>query len=191
MPQAKALSPQQLRAAFAHVRGGRYPERDRAMLALAFYAGLRAAEIASLRWFMVTDAEGRVADIVVVSNAIAKRGSGGEIPMAPDLRAALTALHAVRSPAPDEFVVDSERGEHMTAHGVVQFFRRRFRELGFSGASSHSGRRTFITACARKASFVGGSMKDVMALARHRSLAITTAYVVSEEGARRKLVALI
>ncbi len=191
MPQAKALNQSQLRAAFAHVRNGRYPQRDRAMLALSFYAGLRAAEIAALRWSMVTDAAGAVGDVVVVPGTIAKKGSGGEIPMAPDLRTALVSLHAVRDPAPDEFVIRSERGERMSPHGVVQWFRRRFAELGFSGASSHSGRRTFITSCARKAALVGGSMKDAMVLARHRSLAVTTAYVVSEEGARRRLVAAI
>jgi integrase/recombinase XerD len=132
-----------------------------------------------------------VGDVVVVPKSVAKKGSGGEIPMATELRAALVALHAGRKCASDEFVVRSERGAGMTAHGVVQWFRRRFAELGFEGASSHSGRRTFITTCARKASLAGGSMKDVMVLARHRSLSVTTAYVVSEEGARRKLVALI
>jgi hypothetical protein len=80
----------------------------------------------------------------------AKGKSGGRtIPMNAELHAALLALREV---VPDKVRADwpiaySERGGYSAA-SIVNLFDRWYRELGFQGASSHSGRRTFITAAA-------------------------------------------
>ena len=56
--QAKIDRPTQERAMLGYVDTTRYPARDRVMLLLSIKAGLRAKEIASLTWAMVTDASG-------------------------------------------------------------------------------------------------------------------------------------
>jgi integrase len=66
-----------------------------------------------------------------------------------------------------------------------------YRDLGFTGCSSHSGRRTFITNAARKISTVGGSMRNVQMLARHSSLNMTQQYVEADKNAMRKVVDLV
>ena len=66
-----------------------------------------------------------------------------------------------------------------------------YRGLGMFGCSSHSGRRTFITNAARKISTVGGSLRDVQALAGHASLAVTQRYIEGDSEARRKIVDLL
>lgn len=58
-------------------------------------------------------------------------------------------------------------------------------------SSSHSGRRTFITNCARNVSKAGGSIRDVMALAGHRHLATTQRYVEQDPEAQKSLISLI
>ena len=63
--------------------------------------------------------------------------------------------------------------------------------LGFAGCSSHSGRRTFITRAARKASEAVGSLRDVQQLAGHASLNMTQRYIEGDSDAKRKLVNLI
>jgi integrase len=76
--QAKVLSDAQVRAALGHVdSSSRYPERDRVMILLSVKAGLRAKEIASLTWSMVTDAQGQLGDAIHLPNSASKGKNGG------------------------------------------------------------------------------------------------------------------
>lgn len=184
--QAKTLTNGELLAALRATRKTRYPTRDRAMLLLSAKAGLRAAEIAGLTWPMVLDASGRLADHIALDNSIAKKGSGRLIPIHPLLRNSLAALR--RQAGSEASVISSERGERMRAGSVVNWFRAFYASLGLIGCSSHSGRRTFITMAARRVSKAGGSIRDVQALAGHRSLSHTQRYIEANTKAQRRLV---
>jgi integrase len=189
--QAKTLTRQQVRAALHRARRGRYPERDRAMVLLSVKAGLRAGEIAKLTWSMVLDADGRVADRIELHDIAAKKGSGRTIPLHPELRRTLLLLR--RLTGAEGAVLRSERGgaQGMRPGSVVNWFRQLYRELGLSGCSSHSGRRTFITNAARLVFKAGGSLRDVQQLAGHRSIEQTQAYIDGSARAKRRLVALL
>ena len=146
------------------------------MFLLSIKAGLRAKEIASVTWAMATDAEGEIADVIALENRASKgKGGGRHIPIHPDLKAALIALQRDRGEKarPDMPVVHSERDRGLSAAAVVVWFHRLYADLGMVGCSSHSGRRSFITRAARKISEVGGSLRDVQALAGHASLGTT------------------
>ena len=54
------------RAILGYLATTRYPARDRVMFLLSMKAGLRAKEMASLTWAMVTDAQGQVAEVLYV-----------------------------------------------------------------------------------------------------------------------------
>lgn len=71
------------------------------------------------------------------------------------------------------FVIRTQCGNGTSPQAIVNAFQSWYRKLGFVGCSSHSGRKTFITNGARKASLVGGPLRDVMALAGHLSLSAT------------------
>lgn len=158
---------------------------------LSLKAGLRAKEIASLTWTMVSDAEGRIAEDIHLRDVAAKGRTGGVIPMAKELRLALVELSATRPQRPPgETVIVTERSSRTSAQVIVNLFSGWYRALGFDGCSSHSGRRTFITNAARNISTVGGSLRDVQALARHASLATTQRYIEVSAGAMRKVVDL-
>ena len=193
--QAKILNDAQIRAALRHVedRGGRYPERDRVMILLSTKAGLRAKEIAMLTWSMITDASGTVSDVLELRNSASKGASGGRgIPLHADLKAALEALQATRrAGAADDRVIHSERGTGYSPGAVAVWFHRLYETLGFEGASSHSGRRTFITRAARKIVEAGGSLRDVQQLAGHATLATTQIYIEGDSDAKRKVIRLI
>jgi len=192
--QAKALSPRELQRLLDDVSHSRHPERNRVTVLLSFKAGLRAVEIAGLRWAMVTDASGEIGDCIALPNRVAKGKSGGRaIPLHPELRDALTALRQSR---PDKVrsdwpVIYSERADGYSANSIAVWFFERFAALGLQGASSHSGRRTFITAAAKKIVEAGGSLRDVQELAGHASLATTQRYIEGDTAAKRNVIKLI
>lgn len=198
--QAKTLSDSQIRTLLRFVEADtEFPDRNRVIVLLSFKAGLRAKEIAGVRWRMVGDAEGHIGSALSITNVASKGRRGGRVvPLHADLKAALVKLHVVEKSkgrgAAGDFLVNFAKGatESVTRSNSVQFlFRSWFVELGFAGASSHSGRRTFITRAARKVSEVGGSIRDVQALAGHSSIATTQRYIDSDPEAQRRLVDLI
>lgn len=180
--QAKVLTDAQQRAVLAAVA---HDATAQAMALLSLKAGLRAKEVASLTWPMVCDAEGDLADAIALQNVASKGKRGGRvIPMNTELRAALQALW---TPDASGHVIRSQ-DRKMTANAVTVRLHRLYGGLGFKGASSHSGRRTFITKMARKIVSVGGSLKDVQELAGHASLSTTQRYIDSNADAKRRAV---
>ena len=187
--QAKVLSEQHTNALLTYCRKTRYPHRNRTIVLLSGKAGLRAGEIAQLTWPMVIDASGEISATIELQDVIAKKGSGRQIPLHQDLRAALATLR--KQGASDGPVIRSERGYAMTPVSVVNWFGAAFRAIGLEGCSSHSGRRTFITRAARLVHRADGSLRDVQLLAGHRSITTTQRYIDGDTDTQRKLVALI
>ena len=187
--QAKTITPVQMDALMQHIRGRKDAARCRVIILLSLRAGLRAAEIAKLEWPMVLDATGKVGQTIELEDRIAKKKHGRRIPIHPELRNALAALQRRR--ITDGPVIRSRRGGHMKPNSLVNWFKALYRELGFGGCSSHSGRRTFITQVARVIPQAGGSLRDVQLLAGHRSLVTTERYIDGDSHAQRKLVALL
>ena len=192
--QAKILTDRQVRAVLAELDTRRYLLRDRVTFLLSAKAGLRAVEISRCTWAMVTDAEGEIGDVIALQNSASKgRGGGRVIPLHPDLRAALVALHGERGvkAQPDWPVIHSERGRGLSAGAVAVWFHRLYAGLGMIGCSSHAGRRSFVTRAARRISEVSGSLRDVQMLAGHASLSTTARYIEHDAEAQKKVVSLI
>jgi integrase len=187
--QAGLIVPSVLRQVLAHIRHSRFPARDRVIVLLSVRAGLRAAEIAQLDWSMVLDVRGQISDTIAVRDAIAKKGSGRRVPMHQDLRRALHTLKGKSEPLGP--IVRSTRGGAMRPNSIVNWFVQLFAVLGIAGCSSHSGRRTFITAAARNAHRAGCSLRDVQLLAGHRSIETTQRYIDGDTDSQRKLVSLL
>ena len=187
--QAKTLRKGQISATLDHIARTRHPLRNRAIFLLSLRAGLRAKEIAALEWGMVTDAVGNVGGIIRLEDKAAKGTSGGAVPMAVELRQALESLRQI-TPTPFGAVrlITTERSKSTSAQVIINLFRDWFLALGFDGCSSHSGRRTFITMAARNIGRFGGSLRDVQALARHSSLAMTQRYIEIDSRAMQRVV---
>eukprot|EP00919_Chromeraceae_sp_WS-2016_P030919 GHVR01073148.1.p1 GENE.GHVR01073148.1~~GHVR01073148.1.p1 ORF type:complete len:224 (-),score=31.94 GHVR01073148.1:60-731(-) len=218
--QAKTLTQKQQHAMLAYLeRSTRHPQRNKVIFLLSMKAGLRAKEIASLRWRNVCDAEGWTTDEINIEDAGSKGKGGRTIPMAPALKEALQAYrsHLVIKARPgmdrrtrgwqeipskhdgvemDGFIIRTERGSTISGVSpqvIVNLFQKWFGPEGmdFQGASSHSGRRTFITNAAKKISTVGGSLRDVQQLAGHSSLQTTQRYIEGSTEAKKAIVRLV
>ena len=191
--QAKILSDKQQNLTLAHLETTRYPLRNKIIFLLSFKEGLRAKEISKLAWCMVCNSDGKIADVINLSNNASKgKYSGRIIPMHKELKILLGELLAEKQKdeyfSLDKPVIDTERGEHTTPQVIVNFFYHLYKTIGFNGCSSHSGRRTFITNAAKHISLVGGTLNDVRLLAGHSSLATTQRYIAYDTEAQRKIV---
>ena len=187
--QAKPLSKRQIALTTALLQQSRYPSRNHAIFLLSIKAGLRAKEIASLTWDMVTDAEGNLGSALQLRDEASKGSSGRVIPLNKDLKAALQKLHDERDASP--YVITTERSQRTSAAAIVNLFAHWYRAAGLQGCSSHSGRRTFITNAARTISTVGGSLRDVQMLAGHKALSTTQRYIEADVEAQRRVVDLV
>ena len=187
--QAKTLSKAQIDTLLLHLSNGRNATRNRVIALLSVRAGLRAKEIAHVTWGMVLNSDGTLSDEIALQDCASKGESGRVVPMAKDLKVAMglwrnecgVVDHKSR-------VITTERAKQTSAQAVVNMFAEWFAVLGFTGCSSHSGRRTFITNAARKISSVGGSLRDVQSLAGHSSLTTTQRYIEVNGDAKRRVV---
>ena len=189
--QAKILNRSQVEAVLNYINGRRYGLRNQVIFLLSIRAGLRAKEIAALRWSMIVGADGEVGEYIHLTNDASKGMSGRIIPINRQLRAKIIELFDAGDVDPSAHVIRTERSAHTSAQAIVNLFQRWYRNLGLVGCSSHSGRRTFITNAARKISTVGGSLRDVQHLAGHSSLQTTQRYIEGDSEARKRVVDLV
>jgi integrase/recombinase XerD len=189
--QAKTMSKGQVDAVLGYLAKTRWPTRNRLIFLLSVKAGLRAKEIASLTWRMVTDPQGQIGQAIHLENRASKGQSGRVVPMNEEVRAALVEYSKTVIVSDSAFLIESERSKGMSPQAVVNLFWRWYRHVGFDGCSSHSGRRTFITIAARKISTVGGSLRDVQLLAGHSNLRTTQGYIEANAEAQVRIVELV
>jgi len=62
MAQAKTLTPAEIEKLLLHINTRKYAARNRSMMLLTHWAGLRIGEVAGLRWSDVTTTDGLVKD---------------------------------------------------------------------------------------------------------------------------------
>jgi integrase/recombinase XerD len=190
--EAKVLTAKQVQNILKGLSDGRNAIRNRVIFLLSFKAGLRAKEISSLTWSMLLTSDGKLSDSISLTNHASKgKSSGREIPIHPMLKNALQELFDASNPSAGEYVIKTERSDRTSPQVIVNFFQTIYRNYGIEGASSHSGRRTFITGIARKISSVGGSLNDVRALAGHSSLQTTMRYIDENQEAKKSVINLI
>jgi integrase len=195
--QAKTLTQKQIEVALSYLATTRYGLRNQVIFLLSTKAGLRAKEIAGLKWSMVVDATGQVDNSINLTNSVSKGKNGGRsIPINRDLKQHLMQLfdkvsNHERFDIHTACVITTERSGFTSPQSVVNQFAKWYSDLGFVGCSSHSGRRTFITNAARKISTVGGSVRDVQLMAGHRNLNTTQRYIEADAGCQRRVIDLI
>lgn len=186
---------------------------------LSFFAGLRAQEIAGLKWYphvfstdgtfrvneyplfgvdgnVLKDVDGNVSittsQSLFIGRDIGKYKRERYIPLNPSLADTLTKLYAQTSGDIPVVIPSGKKGAKQDlerrAHALTMRINRIYKALGMQGASSHSGRRSFITRGARMANAHGCSLKDVQKMAGHQSL-VTTQDYIDDTPEQSKLVA--
>ena len=174
MRQAQTLTDAQLRRVLHYCRSRRHPLRDKTIIPTSFYAGLRAIEIASLKYADVYDEQGAVRDQFTLRATQSKGGRTRTVYLGSKLKRALTEYQAsIVRHRQDIPLFPSQKGGHFSANTMCQLFLDIYKACGLRDASSHSGRRTYITRLANK----GVGVRLLAELAGHSHISTTQRYI--------------
>jgi integrase/recombinase XerD len=175
MRQAQTLNEAQLRRVLHYCRSRRHPTRDQTIIIIvSSYAGLGAKEIAALKRGDVFDQEGNVREQFILQAMQSKGGKRRTVYLSQRLRRSLSEFSATISLAnPTRPLFESQKGGHFSANTMCQLFLEIYKACGFKDASSHSGRRTYITRLANK----GVGVRLLADMAAHSHISTTQRYI--------------
>lgn len=189
--QAKTLTQQELRRVLDYTATRKHSVRNRALLMTTHLSGMRVGEVASLRNSDVLDAEGNIRNEIRLSAEQTKGNEARVVFVSDKLRKELEQYtrsmnKANINPVLKFFYSQKRTSDGFTANTLTQFFHYLYKRAGIDGASSHSGRRTFITNLATK----GVGVRVLMSLAGHKNISTTQAYIDVNDDMKRKAVEL-
>jgi len=187
--QAKTLTATELRRVLDYTATRKHSVRNRALLMTTFLSGMRVGEVASLRYSDVIDADGAIRSEIRLS-AEQTKGNEARIVFVNDKLRKELELYSRTTKIVDtsrKFFYSQKRSSNgFTANTLTQFFHYLYKRSGIDGASSHSGRRTFITNLASK----GVGVRVLMSLSGHKNISTTQAYIDVNDDMKRKAVEL-
>jgi integrase/recombinase XerD len=185
MSQARVLTERELRKVLNFCNTQPHATRNRTMLLCTHMAGMRVGEVAALTVSDVLATDGTVKEEIALSAQQTKGNKARTVLVPKKLRDELTSYLQQRYGLTNLLAVtqtDTQRAlfptqknpkRGFTANTLCQLFHKIYKDSQMYGATSHSGRRTFITKLADK----GVGVRVLMALAGHKSIATTQRYI--------------
>lgn len=190
MAQAKTLTAADIEQLLNYISKRKYAARNRSMMLLTHWAGLRIGEVACLRWSDVTNSDGKVKDEIRLLPDMTKGRHARTVFVSAKLKAELQS-YADQTKCVDPsypfFASQKSIKDGFSANSLSQTFALLYEGAGLEGASSHSGRRTFLTNLANK----GTAIHLLKTLAGHRSIQTTATYLYSSPSQLRAVVELV
>ena len=188
MSQARTFTPKELRHVLDHVATRPHAARNRLMLLLTHWAGMRVGEVASLLISDVLDDTGKVKPEIRLDRARTKRAHARSVFLNQRLRNEIaTYCKSLTKLDPATPLFGTQKRAAFSANTLCHTLRVIYHDAGFAGASSHSGRRPFITTLASK----GVGVRVLASLAGHKSIATTQLYIDVNDDMKRKAVELV
>lgn len=190
MAQAKTFKTEELEQVLNYLKLSKYAQRNRAILLLTHWAGLRVGEVAALRMCDVLDANLTVKSEIRLSAEQTKGAIARTVFVNEKLRVELQGYAdtlKTRDPQWAFFPTQKFPRRGFTANTLTQHMNGIYRQCQIEGATSHSGRRSFITNLASK----GIGVRVLMSLAGHKNISTTQAYIDVNDDMKRRAVELI
>lgn len=197
MSKAKTLSDIELTKLLSHLKTTKNPKRNRLMVLFTYWGGMRVGEVAALKVKNVLNDDGTLKSEVYLEPYQTK-GNHARVVYLPEkllieIENYLNANLLIKSNRELPLFMP-ERGfkgdlnvSGFTADSLTHAFMRFYRNAGIENASSHSGRRTFITNLASK----GVSARVLQELAGHKHLSTTQQYIDINDEMKRKALELL
>jgi integrase/recombinase XerD len=149
--------------------------RDRALIALLTAGAMRVGEATLLRWSVLEDC------VLTVPGQITKTGRGRTITLPPAACAALLEWKEVCPATKDGWMFPGIAGKCLSVRAAQIAIGKIATSCGFDGVSSHSFRRSALTAAHQ----AGLSLRDVAEISGHQSLAALERYL-DQDAAKEK-----
>lgn len=183
------MTEQEFKRLLAMVAQMKHGRRNRLALMLSHLAGLRVGEIAALLVRDVIDGDGRVREQIRLSAEITKGGHARVVFVSEKLRREIERFRSglAGDRLQDAPLLITHKRTPFSANTLCQLMGQIYRLAGLDGATSHSGRRWFITQLAHS----GVSPKVIMTLAGHKNLATTQRYIDVRDDMMRAAVDLL
>jgi integrase/recombinase XerD len=180
MKQEKVLNQEEVKRLLKIAKTTRHADRNIIVVLLSYLAGLRACEIASLKvgdvFSWQNDKTWEVEQEIRLDSSQTKGSKTQTVVLNSKLRAELREYlqkrpHLRQNPESPLLVTQKRTG--FSSQTIQNLFCTLYQSAGIQNASSHSGRRSFITALSEK----GVSVRVIQELARHSSMATTKRYI--------------
>ncbi len=191
MKQARVPTDAEFKRVMAVVAQTKHAGRNRMAFMLSYLAGLRVGEIASLKVGDVIDGDGDAREQLRLSAEVTKGGHARVVFLSERLRKEIRRYRQDKGfsviAVADPLLVTQKRTA-FSANTLCQLMGQLYRQAGLEGATSHSGRRWFITRLAHSQAV---SAKVIMELAGHRNLSTTQRYIDVRDDLKRAAVELL
>ena len=175
MKQAPVLNDKQVKKLFNSPKMTKYESRNRLILSLSYYAGLRSVEICSLCIGDVLNGDGSIKDTIILKSHQTKGNESHTVVLSAHLRGELEkyvsdySLHKERLTAP---LIRSQKGGFFSSQSLQNLFKHLYRNVGFEDCSSHSGRGDASSLDEKNVSI--GVIKTLL---RHSHISSTQRYI--------------
>lgn len=189
MAAAKSLTPAEIQQVLDYIAKGTNAARNRCLFLMSFMAGLRVSELAGLKVGDVRRSDGSVKAEVYLAAHRVKHAHARTVFLSSRLQTELAEYIATRGwidEAQPLFSIHHSPRKPFSANTLTQHFFWLYKRAGIQ-ASSHSGRKTFLTSLASQ----GVSVFVLSSLAGHRSIATTQRYITVNDDMKRKAVELV
>ena len=190
MAAAKSLTPAEIQKVLHYIANNSNPLRNRLMFLCTAQAGMRVSEVAGLTIADVRNANGTIKSEIYLSADRVKHEHARVVYVNSNLQQELAEYIATRKWFADDqalFYTCKHIRRGFTANTMAQHFYWLYKKVGITCASSHSGRKTFLTSIASQ----GISVFVLASLAGHKSIATTQRYITVNDDMKRKAVELV
>ena len=189
MAQAKTLTKTELKRVVDVTNScSRYAARDVTMLLLTHLCGLRIGEVANLRIADVRDTDGTIRTEIRLDAERTKNNHARTIFVPKQMQRQLkTYLKTARKQSLHAFLFSTQKSQQFSANTATQHLQRLYARAAIQGATSHSGKRTWLTTLSQK----GVSVRVLAEMAGHRSIQTTQRYIDVNDDMMRNAAELI
>ena len=198
MAQAKTLNEKELNLLLLYIKTRKYAVRDRAMVLMTYWGGMRIGEVAATKIGDVLNADGTIKEEMRLTAEQTKGKHARTVVLAEKLRKEIQTYLKTKFTDKELIAVTysdymnkplfaTQKREGFNANTACYHFHMLYKGCGLNGCSSHSGRRSYITSLSARAV----PLKVLMELVGHRQAQTTMRYIDVTSDMKRAAVELV